>query len=209
LWRTIDRIALIGTSWKEGETGNLVLHSHGFHDLEDERRKWQNPERILAEIGLKAGFTFIDVGCGDGYFSLPAARIVGEQGRVYAVDISKEAIGRLKNKAKKERLNNLITKVGWAEQTIFCTACADVIFYGIVLHDFDDPEKVLANAGKMAKPNGKLVDLDWKKEPMPIGPPFEIRFDEKRASQLISRAGFRVIEVKQVSPYNYLIVALP
>ena len=44
---------------------------------------------------------------------------------------------------------------------------------------------------------------------MSIGPPFGIRFDEKRASQLICGAGFRVIEVKQVSPYNYLIVAVP
>ena len=137
--------------------------------MENERRKWQNPERILAEIGLKAGFAFIDVGCGDGYFSLPAARIVGEQGRVYAVDISKEAVGRLKNKAKKERLKNLITKVGWAEQTIFCTACADVIFYGIVLHDFDDPEKVLANAGKMANPNGKWLILIGKRSLCRLG----------------------------------------
>ena len=51
-----------------------------FYD-ETERRTWQNPEEILTAIGLKAGQTLIDIGCGEGFFTLPAARIVGPNGR--------------------------------------------------------------------------------------------------------------------------------
>ena len=61
--------------------------------------RWQNPEEILANIGLRQGFTFVDVGCDDGFFAIPAAKLVGERGKVYGLDISDEAISRLKRKA--------------------------------------------------------------------------------------------------------------
>ena len=136
-----------------------------FFDDEGERRKWQNPEVILAEIGVKRGFTFVDVGCGHGFFALPAARLVGNEGRVYGLDADSEAVRKLKVRAAKEKLRNLKLKAGMAEETVFCDSCADIVFFGIVLHDFIDPNKVLSNTKKMLKPTGRLIDLDWKKEP--------------------------------------------
>lgn len=44
------------------------------------RRRLQNPEEVLKDIGLKSGFTFVDMGCGEGFFTIPAARIVGKGG---------------------------------------------------------------------------------------------------------------------------------
>ena len=51
---------------------------------------------------------FVDVGCGEGFFSILAAKKVGENGKVYAVDIDGSAIERLKQKAKSEGLNNIL-----------------------------------------------------------------------------------------------------
>ena len=51
-------------------------HFGGILRDEQERRKWQNPEDILAEIGLRSGMTFMDIGCCQGFFTIPAARIV-------------------------------------------------------------------------------------------------------------------------------------
>ncbi len=133
------------------------------HIDEVERRKWQNPEAILAGIGLKAGLTFMDIGCGSGFFALPAARIVGESGKVYGVDKDGESISNLKKLAGREGLNNLDLTIGKAEDVIKCEACADIIFFGIVLHDFENPVRVLENARKMLKLDGRLVNLDWKK----------------------------------------------
>ena len=181
---------------------------HGFpHMDESERRKWQDPEAILAEIGLKPGDTFVDIGCGEGFFALPAARVVGKKGTVYGVDIDRGAIERLKLSANKQALKNLILTVGEAETAVFCDRCADIAFLGIDLHDFSDPSAVLNNARKMLKPGGKLVDLDWKKEPSPFGPPLEIRFDEAKAKSLIENAGFRVESIKPNGVYHYLIIA--
>lgn len=179
-----------------------------FH-AEVERRRWQNPEAILAEIGLRPGFTFMDIGCGEGFFALPAARLVGEGGKVYALDINEDAIRRLKEKAVNEGLRNIELKVGVAEETVLCEACADIVFLSIVLHDFEDPARVLRNARRMLKHTGRLIDLDWRKEPMEPGPPLRIRFSEEQAASRIKAAGFRIEAVKELGPYHYMIIARP
>jgi ubiquinone/menaquinone biosynthesis C-methylase UbiE len=187
----------------------LGLHHHRFYGGETERRKWQNPEATLADIGLHKGFTFVDVGCGDGFFAIPAARIVGKEGKVYALDFDEEAITSLKRKAARENLENIEAKTGAAEGIVLCEGCADIVFFGIVLHDFKIPRKVLANAKRMLKPTGRLVDLDWKKEPMNLGPPLQIRFSEGQAAKLIEEAGFKIDQKRDAGSFQYLIEAIP
>ena len=166
-----------------------------------------NPDAILQS--LKAGMTFADIGCGDGYFSILAAKKVGAKGKVYAVDIDSNGVEKLKTKAKAEGLTNITSAVGRSEDTVFCTACVDIVFYSMDLHDFNDPAKVLKNARQMIKPNGTLIDLDWKKQEMPFGPPAEIRFSEQKVSELLVAAGFMVESIKDAGPYHYLIIGKP
>ena len=59
----------------------------------------------------------------------------------------------------------------------------------------------------MLKPSGKLVDLDWKPEPMPLGPPLERRFSIDKARKLIEAEGLHVKSVTDAGPYHYIIVA--
>jgi ubiquinone/menaquinone biosynthesis C-methylase UbiE len=150
---------------------------------------------------------FVDMGCGDGYFALPAARRVGHSGRVYANDINDDAVERLRQRAAQEGLDTLFAEVREAEETVVCEGCADVVFFGIDLHDFRDPATVLLNAKKMLRPDGRLVDLDWKDQPMAFGPPLEKRFSAGKARNLIGSAGFRVVSVRDAGPYHYLIIA--
>ena len=179
----------------------------GFALDEATRRSWYNPEVILQD--LRSGMTFADIGCGDGFFSILAAKKVGENGKVYAVDADASAIEKLKQKANAEGIKNITAKVGTAEETIFCKGCADYVFYSMVLHDFTDPAKVLQNAKQMIKPNGRIIDLDWKKQEMPFGPPIGIRFSEEKASDLLRNAGFKVDFVKEAGPCHYVIIAKP
>src|SRR4030042_2037866 len=177
--------------------------------IDEARRKWQDPEAILAGIGLGPGQTFVDVGCGGGFFALPAARVVGKNGKVYGIDTSARSIAGLKELAEREGLGNLELTAGRAEDTVACAHCADILFFGIALHDFQDPARVLDNARRMVKPGGKLVNLDWKKEAMPLGPPVSIRFSPEKASGFIESAGFTVETVSDSGKFHYLIIAMP
>lgn len=173
-----------------------------------ERRKWQDPEAILSGIGLGPGQTFADIGCGGGFFAIPAARMVGPGGKVYGVDADPSSISALQEQAAAEGLTNLYLTTARAEDAVICEHCADIVFFGIALHDFQDAPLVLQNARRIIKPDGKLIDLDWKKEGN-FGPPQYVRFDEAKASRLIKAAGFTVTSVEDSGPYHYLITAHP
>jgi len=166
---------------------DIVMHR--YHD-ETSRRSWQNPEKILAQIGLVQGMVVVDIGCGEGFFALPAARMAGRQGKIIGIDINAEAVTYMLEKARREEIYNLEGMVGSGEETVACEECADIVFFGIDLHDFSDPVKVLSRARIMVKKSGKLIDLDWKKAPSPFGPPEQIRFDESYAVHLIEEGRF-------------------
>ena len=181
---------------------------HGGFSLDEAtRRSWYNPDAILQD--LHEGMVFVDVGCGDGFFAILASKRVGKNGKIYAVDIDPAGIEKLKNKAKTEGLTNITAKAGKAEDTVFCKHCADFIFYSMDLHDFGDPAKVLQNAKQMIKPTGLLIDLDWKKQEMPFGPPASIRFSQAQASGLMRSSGFSVMDTRDVGPFHYVVTAKP
>lgn len=146
---------------------------------------------------------FIDVGCNDGFFTLPAARIVGSEGKVFAIDIDKTALAKLSEKLLSEQLVNTTVICRPAEDVIIDNEIADIIFYGTVLHDFKDPLKVLKNASRMLKPDGIIVDYDWRRQNSPIGPPYEIRFSQEYVEQLANEAGLTIISSEVVDSNFY------
>lgn len=186
------------------------MHNHPHHEFrydEQERKTRQDPTQILQAVGLKPGMVFVDIGSNDGFFTLPAAAIVGPSGKVYAVDISAPAIARLKEKFKTNGITNYVTQTAKAEETVFAEHMADLIFLGTVLHDFEDPTTVLANARRMLKKGGKLVNLDWQKKATAFGPPLDIRFSKDTASKLIQDSGFTVEECRDYDENYYVIDA--
>ena len=187
----------------------ILNKEHNNHLAADnsDRRRWQNPEAILASIGLKPGLTFADIGCGGGFFTLPAARITGETGKVYGLDVNPSYIHELKELALNENLHNLELTIGKAEEIVLCDNCIDIIFFGVVLHDFVNAYKVLENAKIMLKSTGRLVNLDWKKEPMDKGPKLQKRFSIDEAKQLIIKAGLRIEDIRDMGAYHYMIIA--
>ncbi len=180
---------------------------HHTYRNEIQRWEWQNPEKILMEVGVKAGDVFIDLACGFGFFAIPAAEMIGAEGVVCGVDVDDVALGELRAQAAQAGLENLRVKRAEAEDVSLCERCADIVFIGIALHDFRDPFKVLQNAKSTLKKDGRLINLDWKKESTPFGPPVDIRFSESEAASLIERAGFNVASIKDSGPYHYVVVA--
>ncbi len=181
------------------------MHHHHFAYSESERRSRQDPEAILNSLGLKPGMCFVDLGCNDGFFTLPAAKLVGSSGQVYAVDVDDTALSRLEIKLKNENINNTHVIHGPAETTDVCEGCADIVFLGMVLHDFSDPLKALSNCSTMLSDSGIVYDYDWKKQASQFGPPYEIRFSKEYVKQLASLANLKAISELDYDDDFYLI----
>ncbi len=68
---------------------------------------FKNPYRLLEAAGLKPGQKVIEVGCGPGFFTIPAAKTVGEKGLIYAIDVNRHAIRKVEEKMQKYGVDNI------------------------------------------------------------------------------------------------------
>ena len=104
---------------------------HHTYRNEVQRRQWQNPEKILTEVGVKAGDVFIDLACGFGFFAIPAAEMIGSEGVVCGVDVDDVALEELRAQSAQAGLGNIRVKLAAAEDVSLCERCADIVFIGI------------------------------------------------------------------------------
>ena len=84
-------------------------------------KRWLREEGMvfLADIGIKKGQRVLDFGCGAGHYTIPAARVVGRDGEVFALDKDREALNQLEQTARSEGLKNIVPIVGqWEELKI-------------------------------------------------------------------------------------------
>lgn len=116
---------------------------------------FRKPEERLRKIGVKEGQTVLDFGCGPGSFTTPAARLVGDKGNVYALDIHPLAIESVKRKAKKKHLTNITTilsdrETGLPEESV------DVALVYDMIHSVRNRQALLKEIHRVIKPDGLL-----------------------------------------------------
>ena len=131
--------------------------------LEAIRRRRAPPEARLAEIGVVKGMKVADVGAGYGYFAFPAAEMVGDEGTVYAVEPDPRRADEISRGATERGLKNLKVLVRGAEDIGGISACeVDVAMSISSFHHFADPQRALAELGRMVKPGGLIYIRDIK-----------------------------------------------
>jgi len=109
---------------------------------------------ILPEIGIKENQTILDFGCGSGLYAIPAARMVGKAGKVYALEKNAGALDKLKEKVKKEGLDNLEAILSSDMNTGLEKETADVVLLYDVIHLIKDRKRLFSEIYRVLKPNG-------------------------------------------------------
>lgn len=115
---------------------------------------------ILQRIGIKNGQTILDFGCGSGTYTIPAAKIVGKQGRVYALDKDKNALDNLMKKAKLGGLKNIKKMATSGELGIeLPDEAVDVslifdVFHRYYFPQIEDRKRLLDEIYRITKING-------------------------------------------------------
>jgi len=119
------------------------------------RRLTMNAEKVLTRMGVEEGLTILEVGCGPGFFTMPAARIV-KSGIVYALDVYPMMIETVKAKARKNRLKNVKTINKPASSTGLDNESIDLILCIDVLSDICDIDPTLKEMHRILKSDGIL-----------------------------------------------------
>ncbi len=174
----------------------------GILDSTD-RAKFLDPDSILGKLGLGGEQVLVDLGCGSGFFSIPASRRVK---KVFALDIQQEMLDILNKKITREKITNIEAILSEESFIPLPDNSADVLLMVNVFHELEDRSSLLKQVKRVLSRNGRMVIIDWNKIEMDIGPPFEERLNEKDVIDISIANGFTILEQSNAGPYNYLLV---
>jgi ubiquinone/menaquinone biosynthesis C-methylase UbiE len=170
--------------------------------------KFIDPASVIAQIGLQNGHTVADFGCGSGFYSLPAAKRVGNSGMVYAVDVQESKLAATQSYATQNGLKNITLVKADLDKPLLDIAegSCDVVILSSIIHEIGSREALIKNAYRVLKTGGKVLAVEWKKESTPIGPDMAQRVNEGELEQLLTKAGFMKDKELATDGYHYAVL---
>lgn len=170
-----------------------------------------NPEEIFKRLGIKEGDRVAHLGCGGAaQFVVPAAKLVGKESILYAVDILKPVLEATISKARLEGVYNI--KAVWSDLEVYGATripaeSLDSAFLINILYESKNQLEIIKEAARLIKPNGKLLIVDWSQKPGPIGPSLQARTNQKKVEEMLRENNLKIIDQFQAGTYHYGLIA--
>ena len=163
---------------------------------------FSDPEKNIDQFSLGKGNYVADFGTGSGFYALAAAEAVGETGKVYAIDVQKDLLNRLKNEARTIRhLMNL--EVIWADLDHFGgtrlrDASLDAVIASNVFSQLEHKDNAAMEIGRTLKKGGRALIIDWSGAYTKVGPAAKDIFSITAAKELFKKYGLE--EDREIFP---------
>ncbi len=168
-----------------------------------ERYQYLAPGKILGWLKLEEGEVVADVGCGTGFFSIPAAHRVGPGGRVLAIDISPVMLQKLSEKLVANDPGNIETYLSKEYRVPVEDSVANAALLANVLHEVENKNALVKEVKRILAPGGRLLVVEWKKEETPHGPPTRERIDPDELSATVRNLGLVEGGRYEAGPHHY------
>jgi ubiquinone/menaquinone biosynthesis C-methylase UbiE len=146
-----------------------------------------NDEIILGNLNIYPGQTILDAGCGNGYMAKKFSKLVGNTGKIYALDPDKGLIANLKKEIGNK--SNIAAVVGdITKRTDLKDSSVDLVYLSTVFHIFSKIQIVgfEDEINRILKPKAQLAIVNINKEETPFGPPVGIRSSPEELRQKLS-----------------------
>jgi ubiquinone/menaquinone biosynthesis C-methylase UbiE len=156
--------------------GRQIAQVMGYGGIDwldrSEREKEEEPAKLVEALAVKEGMTVADVGAGSGYHAFRLAPLVGDKGKVLAVDIQKEMLEVIEARAKMEKVTNVETVLGTDKDPKLPEGKVDLIYLVDVYHEFEHPYEMTEKLVAALKPGGRMVFVEFREEDpkVPIKP---------------------------------------
>jgi len=173
--------------------------------IRESREREEECSTLLRALGIEAGDVVCDFGSGNGFYTLPIAELVGDTGKVIAVDIQPQMLALLKKRAAKTKVASRIeTVVGHQKSTGLRPNSIDLCLMVDVYHELTYPEQILRDVRKSLKPGGRIVLAEFRME----DPAVPIKLLHKMSKRQVLRElvpnGFRLVEQFDRLPWQHL-----
>jgi ubiquinone/menaquinone biosynthesis C-methylase UbiE len=172
----------------------------------DDRKKQMPPKRTLENMLVTKNVELLDIGAGVGYFSIPASQIVGQNGKVYAVDTSEEMLEELKQRIEQKDIENIELVKGKDYDTDIQNNNVDYILISNVLHEVEDKILFLSNYLNKLRPAGKVGIIEFKKIEASKGPPIEHKISREQLKEYFNKLDIEIIKEVDINEIQYGIV---
>ncbi|AGB40992.1 methylase involved in ubiquinone/menaquinone biosynthesis [Halobacteroides halobius DSM 5150] len=173
--------------------------------LSEKRHQMLPPEETLQKLELKKGDVVADIGCGVGFFSVPAAKLVGNEGKVYAIDVVEEMLTELRK--RKEEAENIVLVQGTEYSAEIADHAIDFMLISNVLHEIEDKNKFLQEYITKLSTKGRLALIEWKKKETIHGPTKKHRISKQEIKKLFKEIGLKISKEVDLNINQYGIVA--
>jgi predicted methyltransferase len=189
-------------------------HQHRFEDAErwarvfdDPRRdEWQKPHEVIQALALPPDAVVADIGAGTGYFAVRLARML-PKGRVLAVDVEPSMVKHLAERAKQEKLPNVVAVQG-APHSARLPQPVDLALLVDVYHHIDNRTAYFSDLRSSLKPAGRLAIIDFRMDSK-VGPPRSARIARDRVVRELQDAGYSLAAQHEFLPNQYFLVFAP
>jgi ubiquinone/menaquinone biosynthesis C-methylase UbiE len=170
----------------------------------ESRDREEDCKTLLAALNVQPGQTVCDLGCGNGFYTLKLARLVGDRGKVIAVDIQREMLELLKEEAEAEKVTNIEPVQGTLVDPKLPAGSVDLVLLVDVYHEFSHPEQMLAAIRKSLKPRGRVALAEFRAEDpaVPIKPLHKM--SKEQIMKEFPPNGFRLVEEFDKLPWQHL-----
>ena len=183
-----------------------VMSAAGADWLErSERESEESPTKAVALLGLMPGMTVCDLGAGTGYYAVRMARLVGDQGKVYAVDIQPRMLELLGKRLASAGIKNIQPLLGGETETNLPADSQDLIILVDVYHEFSKPREMLRSIRKALKDTGRQVLLEFRKEDPNVPIRLEHKMSLAEVKAELEPEGFRIDKVLDTLPWQHMI----
>lgn len=176
---------------------------------QNEVGKFLDPAAIIAQLDVQAGSVAADFGCGPGYFSLPFAKAVGTEGRVYSFDILPQALETVVSSSKNLGITNIETKRVNLEKengSKLENESVDWVILKDVLFQNQKKDVIISEAYRVLKEGGKMIVVEWN-QTQGIGPDMHLRVNENEIKRMLEERGFSFEKEVAAGNFHYAFVA--
>lgn len=169
------------------------------------REKEERCSLMLANLGVKKGMVCCDMGCGNGFYALQLAKMVGKDGHVYAVDIQPEMLKLLQERAFEQKVDNVTPVLGSLIDPYLPRGKVDLILCVDVYHEFSHPEQMLQRMRDSLSDEGLVVLVEFRAEDpeVPIKP--EHKMTKAQVDKELTANGFELAKEFEKLPWQHLL----
>jgi predicted methyltransferase len=183
------------------EFSDSLIHS-------SQRYEWQQPHDVIRMLSVRSGERVAEIGAGKGFFTEPLAQLVGEAGRLFAIETNPDLLPFLEQ-AVARMGDSICEVVRTSEDDFNLPGDLDMVLTVNTWHHLQDRDAKRRVVRRSLNPGGRFVIIDWRTEECSIAPPVEHRLARKTLIAEMEADGWELTTDARLLPYQYFLIFTP